>query len=98
MQSEQEQMGYLSQLEEVEECESTENELQAENDVGKHMEVTMIKNRNEIKILNYHYQEETEDDNTSMSNLVSSLKLQLKEVCILCILHSIAHPCFIPLG
>ena len=44
MQSEREQMGYLSQLEEVEECESTENELQAENAVGKHMEVIVIKN------------------------------------------------------
>ena len=54
MQSEREQMGYLSQLEEVEECESTENELQAENDVGKHMEVTLKKNRNQIKMLNYH--------------------------------------------
>jgi hypothetical protein len=54
IQSDREQMGYLSQLEEVEESESTENELQAENYVRKHMEVTMIKNRNQIKILNYH--------------------------------------------
>ena len=44
MQSEREQMGFLSQLEEVEECESTENELQAENAVCKHIEVTVIKN------------------------------------------------------
>ena len=49
MQSEREQMGYLSQLEEVEECESTENELQAENAAGKRMEVTVIKNINKSK-------------------------------------------------
>ena len=43
MQSEREQMGYLSQLEEVEESESTENELQTENAAGKQFEVTAMK-------------------------------------------------------
>ena len=49
MQSDREQMGYLSQLEEVEECESTENELQAENAIVKHIEVTVMKKINKSK-------------------------------------------------
>ena len=43
-------MGYLSQLEEVEECESTENELLAENVVGNDMEEMVINSINKVKI------------------------------------------------
>ena len=50
IQSECEQMGYLSQLEEVEECESTENELLAENVVGNDMEEMVINSINKVKI------------------------------------------------
>ena len=49
IQSEREQMGYLSQLEEVEECESTENELLAENVVGNDMEEMVINSINKVK-------------------------------------------------
>ena len=70
-------MGYLSQLEEVEECESTENDL------DKNMEEKVLHSRTEIKLLNYYLQEEKQGDEQSMSSLLSILKLQLKEVCIL---------------
>ena len=43
-------MSYLSQLEEVEECESSENELLAENVVGNDMEEKVINSINKVKI------------------------------------------------
>ena len=54
MQSEREHMGYLSQLEEVTECESTENELQAENAGTKHVKVTAMK-KIYTKKIGYHH-------------------------------------------